>query len=139
MEITVIDGQGGKIGRAIIEEIRKKNSEVIIRAVGTNTLATAAMLKAGADIGATGENPIRVAARETDYIIGPVGILVADSMHGEITPAMAVAIAQSRAAKILLPMKKCINVIGVRDASLTDYIKMAIEELERTIEENSIN
>ena len=79
-KITVIDGQGGKMGRSIIEQLKKQFPRQEILAIGTNTTATAAMLKAGADFGATGENPVIVAARDSDLIIGPIGIVIADSL-----------------------------------------------------------
>jgi len=91
-KITVIDGQGGKMGRSIIEQLKKQFPEQEILAIGTNSIATSAMLKAGADYGATGENPVIVAARDSDIIIGPIGIVIADSLHGEVTAAMAAAV-----------------------------------------------
>ena len=103
-------------------------------AVGTNTVATSAMMKGGADTAATGENAVLVAARKADVIIGPLGIVVADSLGGEITPAMANAVAQSNAKRILLPFKNCDNVIvGVSDYTLVNLIQLAIEELRKII------
>ena len=92
MRITVIDGQGGRIGGLLIERIRKLQVPAEITAVGTNSVATAAMLKAGADFGATGENPAVVACRDADLILGPVGIVLADALLGEVTAAMAAAV-----------------------------------------------
>ncbi len=128
--ILVIDAQGGGIGRQLISELVKKNTRAHILAIGTNATATAQMLKAGADHGATGENPVIVGCRNADYIIGPIGIVIADSMHGEITPAMAVAVGQSRAEKILIPVTSCGNhVVGTGEANLRDYIQEAVRLL----------
>ena len=130
MHILVIDGQGGKLGKRIVEAIRAKLSEAEITVVGTNSSATEAMLKGGADHAATGENAVIVASRKTDFIIGPVGIVIADSMIGEITPAMAVAVAQSNAKRILIPINKCDNIIaGVGNIPLTVLIEDAVSRL----------
>lgn len=101
------------------------NFHAEIIAVGTNSLATSVMLSARPAAGATGENAVIVNCRDADYIIGPIGIIVADALHGEITPAMSVAIGQSRGKKILLPVNRCnTHVIGVQEQTLTEYIKM---------------
>ena len=92
MKILVIDGQGGRMGKALVETLRRRGFSGEILAVGTNSAATAAMLKAGADEGATGENPVVVASRRADVILGPMGIIAANSLLGEITPAMALAV-----------------------------------------------
>lgn len=128
MRITVIDGQGGGMGRAIVESLRERyGKEVVITALGTNTLATAAMLKAGADEGATGENAIIYNASRADIIMGAIGIVAANSMLGELTPAMAAAVAGSQAMKILIPVNKCnIQVAGVPDLTLQQYIDEAV-------------
>ena len=126
MRIVVIDGQGGKIGKAVIEQIRLSGKQCQITAIGTNSLATSAMLKAGADMGATGENPVVIATRDADVIVGPIGIIAADSMLGEITPRMAEAVGQSRARKILVPVNQCFEVAGVSEMSLTDYVNLAV-------------
>ena len=129
-KITVIDGQGGKMGRSIIEQLKKQFPEQEILAIGTNTTATTAMLKAGADSGATGENPVIVAARDSDLIIGPIGIVIADSLCGEVTPAMAVAVGQSKARQLLMPVNRCNHqVIGCSGLSLNDIISLVIEEV----------
>ena len=104
MNVAVIDGQGGRLGRMLVEGIIAAGIDCRITAVGTNSIATAAMLKAGAQAGATGENPVLVASRDADVIIGPLGLLVADSLLGEITPAMAQAVGRSQAVKLLLPV-----------------------------------
>ena len=127
MKIVVIDGQGGKIGKTIIEQIRAIGTECEILAIGTNSLATSAMLKAGADNGATGENPVVIAARSTDVIVGPIGIIAADSMLGEITPKMAEAVGQSSARKVLVPVNKCFEVAGVQEMTLSQYVTEAVK------------
>ncbi len=132
MKILIVDGQGGGVGRQLATKIKEAFPDVRLMAVGTNTVATAAMLKGGADDAATGENAVLVAARKADVIVGPLGIVVADSLGGEITPAMASAIAQSDARRILIPFKNCDNVIvGVSDFTLGSLIQQAIEELRR--------
>ena len=126
MRILVIDGQGGRIGRALVEELRRRGFDGCITAVGTNSIATAAMLKAGADEGATGENPVIVGARRADVILGPMGIIAANSLLGEITPAMALAVSESEAYKVLVPVNRCrIRVAGLQEMSLGDYVAAA--------------
>lgn len=112
MNILVIDGQGGGVGRQLVEGIKKALPDQTVTAAGTNALATQAMLRAGADHGATGENAVIVGCRRADIIVGPLGIVIADSLWGEVTPRMAVAVGQSRAARILLPMNLCDNYIA---------------------------
>lgn len=130
MKIVVIDGQGGRLGQLIVEEIKSISYPAELYAVGTNSIATAAMLKAGADFGATGENPVLVACRDADVIIGPIGILSADSLLGEITPAMAVAVGQSKALKLLLPVSRCNNqVVGVGKYTMTELVRETAERL----------
>ena len=128
MKIVLIDGQGGRIGSLLAARIRKEAfPDLELIAVGTNAAATAAMLRAGADAGATGENPVVVACRDADFILGPIGILSADSLLGEVTPAMAVAVGQSRAQKILLPVNRCSNhVVGVPELSLSELADRAV-------------
>ena len=134
MKILVVDGQGGGVGRQLAVQIKQAFPDVQLMAVGTNTIATTSMLKGGADTAATGENAVLVAVRKADVIVGPLGIVVADSLGGEITPAMANAVAQSDAKRILLPFKNCDNVIvGVSDFSLGNLIQRAIEELRKIV------
>jgi len=129
MKIVVIDGQGGKMGAALVERLKAEGLGEII-AVGTNSLATAAMLRAGADAGATGENPVVVNCRDADFIVGPMGILVADALHGEITPRMAGAVGASPARRVLLPVSRCNTVVaGVREMPLGEYVRLAVEEI----------
>lgn len=130
MKIMVMDGQGGKMGKSIVEQIKRSFPEDEILAIGTNSIATAAMLKAGADAGATGENPAIVASKDADLIIGPMGIVIADSLLGEVTPKMAVAIGQSPAKKLLIPVNRCQHlVIGCRDLPLGDYMRQVVDEV----------
>jgi len=130
MKIMVIDGQGGRMGKSIVEQIKKNFPEDEILAVGTNSIATAAMLKAGADAGATGENPAIVGSRTADIIIGPMGIVIADSLLGEITPNMAVAIGQSTAKKVLIPVNRCQHfIVGCQDLPLGEYMKLVVDEV----------
>lgn len=134
-QILVIDGQGGQLGSQIIRELLAKVSDLCITAVGTNAVATAAMLKAGAAKAATGENPVIVACRKADIIIGPIGIVIADSLMGEVTPAMAVAAGQSEAVRILIPVNKCDNMVaGVSNLSTSVLIQDAIAKIIQTIE-----
>ena len=134
-KITVIDGQGGKMGKAIVEQMKKQFPRQEILAIGTNSTATAAMLKAGADFGATGENPVIVAARDSDLIIGPIGIVIADSLYGEVTPAMAVAVGQSRARQLLMPVNRCNHqVVGCNSLSLNEMIAQVIEEVQNCLQ-----
>ena len=138
MNIMVIDGQGGRMGKSIVEQMKRNFPEDEILAIGTNSIATAAMLKAGADAGATGENPAIVGCRTADLIIGPLGIVIADALLGEITPAMAAAIGQSRAKKILLPVNRCQHyVVGCRDLPLGELVRMAVE-LARQFKEETL-
>ena len=130
MKIVVIDGQGGSIGKAIVEQLVKKVDVESIFCIGTNSVATANMLKAGAKYGASGENPVIVACRDADYIIGPIGIIMADSMLGEISPLMAQAVGASNAHKILIPINKCLTVAGVQNLTLSDYIKIAVDSIQ---------
>lgn len=114
MEILVIDGQGGGLGRQLVAAVKKAVPQAVVTAIGTNSAATSAMLKAGADRAATGENAVVVGCRRADVILGPIGIVMADALLGEITPAMAQAVAQSDARRILIPANRCDTlVVGV--------------------------
>lgn len=130
MKIVVIDSQGGGIGRQVVSSIKAEFPDQEVTAIGTNAQATAAMLKAGADQVATGENPVMVACRDADVIIGPIGIVIADSMLGEVSPAMALAVCQSRAKRILIPVNHCDNiVVGVSDLSLGRLIHEVMDRI----------
>ncbi len=124
MNILVIDAQGGGIGKQVVAAIKQNMPEMEITAVGTNSAATTAMLKAGADHAATGENAVIVGCRRADVIVGPVGIVIADSLYGEITPAMALAVGQSNARRLLIPVNHCDNfIVGVSDLALGKLIE----------------
>ena len=132
MKILVIDAQGGGIGRQLIAAIKQNIPTASITAVGTNSAATSAMLKAGADGAATGENAVVVGCRTADVIVGPMGIAIADSMLGEVTPKMALAVAQSRATRILIPFSHCDSIIvGVSDFRMEQFIKEAVEHIRK--------
>ena len=136
MKVVVIDGQSGRMGALLVERIKSAALACDLIAIGTNAIATSAMLKAGADAAATGENPVIVACRDADIIAGPIGILAADSLLGEITPAMAVAIGQSRAKKVLLPVNNCNNIVaGTQNLSLSKLMDEATELLRSVISE----
>ncbi|MCI7473435.1 MAG: DUF3842 family protein [Clostridiales bacterium] len=131
MELLVVDGQGGRIGQQLVRSIVARHPNLQVFAVGTNGLATAAMLKGGASQGATGENALLVACRRADVIMGPLGIVIADALLGEISPAMAVAVGQSPAKKILIPMNQCDNIVaGVEDLPVSKLLDSALEELD---------
>ena len=134
MNILVMDAQGGGIGKQVVTAVRTRFPDVTITAVGTNAAATTAMLRAGADEGATGENAAVVCCRRADVIIGPVGIVIADALLGEVTPRMAVAVGQSAAKRILIPVNHCASFIaGVADMSVGRLVDSVVAELEKTI------
>lgn len=134
MQVLVIDGQGGGLGRQLVSAIKERFPKIEVLAVGTNSMATAAMLRAGADQAATGENSVVVASSRAEVILGPIGIVIADSMMGEITPRMAVAIGQSHAKRILIPVNLCDNIIvGVAESSMTRNVQNAMTALEALI------
>ncbi|MBE6715871.1 MAG: DUF3842 family protein [Ruminococcaceae bacterium] len=138
MKLLVIDGQGGQLGGNIIKAVIERFPEVDITAVGTNANATAAMVKAGAKKAATGENPVTVTVKTADIIIGPVGIVIADSMLGEITPKMAQAVGSADAVRILIPMNKCENIIaGVVNSSVSSLVSDALNKLGEILGKNA--
>lgn len=129
-KILVIDGQGGRMGAALVEKLLARVPDVDLVAVGTNSTATAAMVKAGAKQAATGENPVLVNCRDASLVLGPLGIVVADSLLGEVTPAMALAVGQSTACKVLLPVNRCDNhVVGVQDLPLSVLVQQAVDKV----------
>ena len=134
MNILVIDGQGGQLGGQLIKTLNSNFDSIRIMAVGTNATASSAMLKAGAHQAATGENPLVVACRKADVIIGPIGIVIADSLYGEITPKMATAVGQADATRILLPVNKCDNLVaGVQDLSTAAILKDVISKVKEIV------
>lgn len=128
MKIVIVDGQGGRLGKLLVEEVRARLPQAQIYAFGTNTVATATMLKAGAHFGATGENPVIRGVADADAVLGPVGIVVAHAILGEVTPAMAEAVGGCRARKFLVPMNSCgVLVAGVQENSLPAYVAQAVD------------
>lgn len=135
MKIVVIDGQGGRLGRLLVERVKDRLPQAQVLALGTNTAATAAMLKAGADLGATGENPVVRGVVDADGVLGPVGIVVANAILGEVTPAMAEAVGSCRGKKYLVPMNGCgVAVAGVEELPLPAYVAQAVEALAAELE-----
>ena len=127
MKVLVIDAQGGGIGKQVVAAIKHKQPHIEITAVGTNSTATTAMLKAGSDHAATGENAVVVGCRTADVIIGPIGIVIADAMFGEV---MAVAVGQSRAKRLLIPVNHCDNtIVGVSHLSVGNLIEEVLKEI----------
>jgi hypothetical protein len=134
-KIVIIDGQGGKIGSLLVSRLKKEAGAYELYAIGTNSIATAAMLKAGADFGATGENPVVVNCRDADIVAGPLGIISADSLLGEITPAMATAAGQSPAQKVLLPINRCNNhIVGAKELPIPEMIESAARHIMGVLE-----
>lgn len=132
--VLVIDGQGGRIGKLIVEQLVSRAGQYEITAVGTNSIATSAMIKAGAARGGTGENAVLVNCRSADYILGALGIVLADSMMGEISPAMAVAVGQSAATRLLVPLNLCNSFIaGLSPVAIKDLVSLTLDELDRRI------
>lgn len=128
MNILVIDAQGGGIGRQLVSAVKKQLPTAQVTAVGANSAATSAMLKAGADRAATGENAVIVGCRQAQVILGPIGIVIADALWGEITPKMALAVAQSPAKRVLIPVNHCDNlVVGVSDLNVSRLVEEAVE------------
>lgn len=138
MKILVVDGQGGGIGRQLVSAIKREIEGARVLAAGTSEAATSAMRKAGADEAATGENAVRVACRKADVIVGPLGIVIADTLSGEITPKMAVAIARSQAKRVLIPFNNCGSIIaGVSGLSTGALIGLAVEEIKKIASEEA--
>mgnify|MGYP000142105252 FL=1 len=132
--VAVVDGQGGGMGRGLVESIKKKWPKLHVRAVGTNSLATSAMLRAGADDGATGENAVVFNARQADLLLGPIGILTPNGLLGEVSPAMAGAVGASEAVKILLPSQRCSIRLAAGDPQpLQFYLDQALRLLEEEL------
>ena len=132
--VLVIDGQGGGLGRQLVAARVAGCPVAELTAVGTNSLAASAMLRAGASRAATGENAVVVNSRRADVIIGPIGIVIADSLLGEITPAMAAAVCQSDATRVLIPINHCDNiVVGVPDQPIGQLVTAAVEKVKELI------
>ena len=131
MKIVVIDGQGGRLGKLLVEAVKDRSPQAEVLAVGTNGIATATMQKAGADYVATGENPVVRGVMDADVVLGPLGIVVAHSILGEVTPRIAEAVGGCRGKKILVPMNSCgVSVAGTQEMGLAGYVKLAADQAE---------
>ena len=130
VNVLVIDGQGGGLGKQLVAGISTRCPEARLMAVGTNSMAAAAMHKVGAQRAATGENAVVVNCRSADIIVGPIGIVIADALLGEITPAMAAAVCQSRATRVLIPVNHCENyIVGVPEQPIGDLVAAAVQKV----------
>ena len=130
MDILIIDGQGGNLGRQLTRRLKEALPEADVTAVGTNSTATENMLKGGADRAATGENAVVVNARRARVIAGPLGIVIADALLGEVTPAMARAVGSSDAVRVLIPMNRCDTLVaGVADRPMGELIEDAVRRI----------
>lgn len=134
-EILVIDAQGGGVGKQLVSRLKAAFPEAYVAAVGTNSSASSNMLKGGADHAATGENAVVVACRTADLIVGPIGIVIADAMYGEITPKMAEAVGGARARRVLIPFQNCYNIIAGVDKPVTQLIEAAVAEAKKILVE----
>ncbi len=140
MNILVIDAQGDKIGRQIVSTIKEAFPNASLTVVGTNGVATSTMLKAGADQGATWENAVVVGCRNADIIVGPIGIVIEDAMLGEITPAMALVVGQSRVRKIFIPITQCSNfVFGVTAQSFSKQVQKIVAQINAFMKKEDSN
>lgn len=140
MRIVVIDGQGGGIGKSLVEQLKKKLPKEEILAIGVHSIATSNMLKAGADLGVTGENAIVYNCKNAKIITGPIGIIVANGLMGEITKEMAEAITASEAEKILIPVARCsVKVAGIQEMSVGKYVEQAVEMIKQRLEQEEMS
>lgn len=138
MNILIIDGQGGNLGRQLVKAIRERFPGERVTAVGTNAIATSNMLKSAPDRAATGENAVVVACRQADVILGPMGIVITDALLGEVTETMAAAVGRSSAVRVLIPMSRCdTHIAGVRETTTGALIADALEKLEAIVEKRS--
>ncbi|MBR3503999.1 MAG: DUF3842 family protein [Clostridia bacterium] len=139
MIVVVMDAQGGGVGRMLVEQMKKRLPEQKLIAVGTNSAATAAMLRAGADQGATGENAVRVNAARADLIIAPIGLALCDAMLGEVTGGMALAVGGSPGHKILVPVSRCgVTIAGTPAMTLAEAVSQAVEQAVLFVNNNGI-
>ena len=130
MKILVIDGQGGNLGKQLCKMLLERLPNAKIRAVGTNSLATESMLKTGISEAATGENAVIVGAKWADIIIGPIGIVIADALLGEVTSKMATAVGSAEAKRILIPMNKCDTIVaGIDNIPTSSLIENAVQKI----------
>ena len=136
-KIVVIDGQGGRLGKLLIEEVRARLPQAELLAIGTNAIAASAMQKAGAAHAATGENPVVRGVMDADVVLGPLGIVVAHAILGEVTPKMAEAVGGCRAKKFLIPMNSCgVVVAGVQELGLAAHARLAVEQAAEYLEKD---
>ncbi len=136
MTILVIDGQGGNLGKQLVQKLLARFSEIDLIAVGTNSLATESMLKAGAKKAATGENAIAVCSAKADIIVGPLGIVLADALLGEVTQKAAAAVSNSEALRVLIPVSKCETLVaGINNVSVAELIDDAMMKIESYIKD----
>ena len=136
MRILVIDGQGGGIGRSLVELLVKNFPDAEVGATGTSSIATETMLKGGPSFAATGENAILFNAAEADVIVGPAGIIMANALHGEISPAIAMAVSSSKAKVVLIPMNHCrAYIAGVEEKKVAEYLQDAMDIIRRFIKQ----
>ncbi len=130
MTVLVLDGQGGRLGSQLVKELLARFPGLDVLAVGTNSMATERMLKAGAPRAATGENAVVVACRKADIILGPIGMVIADALLGEVTPAMARAVGGSDGVRVLLPSDKCETLIaGIGGQTMASLIEDAMDKV----------
>ena len=135
MRVAVVDGQGGGIGRSLVELLVKNFPDAEVGATGTNSIATETMLKGGPSFAATGENAILFNAAEADVIIGPAGIIMANALHGEISPAIAMAVSSSKAKVVLIPMNHCrAYIAGVEEKKVAEYLQDAVDIIRKIAE-----
>lgn len=138
MRILIIDAQGGGLGRQLVQALKQKHEDLEIVAVGTNSIATSNMIKAGADVGATGENAVVVNCQTSDIIVGPIGILLVNSLYGEISARMAEAVSLSKAKRVLIPFFHDDNIIvGINDYSIKKLINQAVDEVSKILDQAS--
>ncbi len=135
LKIVIVDGQGGRLGKLLVEGVKARLPQAEVYGLGTNAVAASTMLKAGADHAASGENPVVRGVADADAVLGPIGIVVAHAILGEVTPAMAEAVGGCRARKFLVPVNSCgVSVAGVREQPLPAYISQAVEDMVRELE-----
>jgi hypothetical protein len=138
MRVLIIDAQGGGLGRQLVQALKQKHEDLEIVAVGTNSIATSNMIKAGADVGATGENAVVVNCQTSDIIVGPIGILLVNSLYGEISARMAEAVSLSKAKRVLIPFFHDDNIIvGINDYSIKKLINQAVDEVSKILDQAS--
>ncbi len=138
MRVLIIDAQGGGLGRQLVQALKQKHEDLEIVAVGTNSIATSNMIKAGADVGATGENAVVVNCQTSDIIVGPIGILLVNSLYGEISARMAEAVSLSKAKRVLIPFFHDDNIIvGINDYSIKKLINQAVDEVGNILDQAS--